>query len=304
MYVWAVVPQQPWKTEGVMRLLLSVFVCTYAGSLLASVVHFLRVGGAADPKWVLPLAALAFGCLLTALVLVSKPWRFEDVMRRLMWLLAFFYAGMAAGAWAQKLAGMAGTSVAQMVISALSFQGAAVLLAARLAREHGVSWREAFGLGNQWRHALVVGVVLACVFLPVGWGLQQLSAIVLSRLPHVDQPTEQQAVQALRIASAWSDRAVLGVITILLAPLAEEVLFRGILYSWIKHAGFPRLALWGTAAVFAAIHMNLMILVPLFVLAVVLTVLYERTGNLLAPVVTHSLFNALNFAMLYLVARH
>jgi membrane protease YdiL (CAAX protease family) len=38
--------------------------------------------------------------------------------------------------------------------------------------------------------------------------------------------------------------------------------------------------------------------VPLVVLALVLTALYERTDNLLAPVAAHVLFNALNFAEL------
>jgi membrane protease YdiL (CAAX protease family) len=38
--------------------------------------------------------------------------------------------------------------------------------------------------------------------------------------------------------------------------------------------------------------------VPLAVLALVLTVLYERTNNLLAPITAHVLFNALNFGIL------
>ena len=38
--------------------------------------------------------------------------------------------------------------------------------------------------------------------------------------------------------------------------------------------------------------------VPLAVLALMLTALYERTDNLLAPITAHVLFNALNFAML------
>ena len=49
----------------------------------------------------------------------------------------------------------------------------------------------------------------------------------------------------------------------LLAPVAEELLFRGILYPAIKQAGFPRLALWGTSLLFAAMHMNLVTFVPL-----------------------------------------
>jgi membrane protease YdiL (CAAX protease family) len=85
---------------------------------------------------------------------------------------------------------------------------------------------------------------------------------------------------------------------VLLAPVAEEVLFRGILYPAIKQMGRPRLALWGTSLLFAAVHMNVVTFVPLAVLALVLTVLYERTNNLLAPITAHVLFNALNFGML------
>ena len=116
-------------------------------------------------------------------------------------------------------------------------------------------------------------------------------------------PEEQQAVQTLRAASGALDRASLGVITILLAPLAEETLFRGVLYTWIRDAGYPRLALWGSSLLFALVHLNLVTFLPLLVLALILVALYERTGNLLASMAAHGLFNGLNFAMLYLLER-
>ena len=84
-----------------------------------------------------------------------------------------------------------------------------------------------------------------------------------------------------------------------LVPPAEESFFRGILYPWIKRAGFPRLALWGTALAFAATHSNLMSFIPLAAFALALTLLYERTGNLLAPIAAHAFFNAANMAKLY-----
>jgi len=40
-------------------------------------------------------------------------------------------------------------------------------------------------------------------------------------------------------------------------------------------------------------------LVPLFVLAVALTWLYERTDNLLAPIAAHSLFNIAGLIVFY-----
>jgi membrane protease YdiL (CAAX protease family) len=113
------------------------------------------------------------------------------------------------------------------------------------------------------------------------------------------KPQEQESVQTLQMAVTWLNRLALAVVTIVLAPAAEEMLFRGTLYPTIKQAGYPRLALWGTALLFAAIHLNLVTFVPLTVLALCLTILYERTDNLLAPITAHALFNAMNFIILY-----
>jgi hypothetical protein len=187
-----------------------------------------------------------------------------------------------------------------MIIAGLSFQGAALILIAHFVREHGVSWKEAFGLANNRRQAIMLGAILACLFLPLGMGLQWLSAQVMVHLPHLQlKPQEQEAVQTLQLAVTWFNRLALAGVTIVLAPAAEEMLFRGILYPWIKQAGFPRLALWGTALLFAAIHLNLVTFVPLTVLALGLTVLYDRTDNLWAPIAAHALFNAMNFVILY-----
>jgi membrane protease YdiL (CAAX protease family) len=82
--------------------------------------------------------------------------------------------------------------------------------------------------------------------------------------------------------------------------MAEEMLFRGILYQWCKRIGFPRLGLWCTSLIFAAMHSNLASFIPLLVLAVTLVILYERTENLIAPIAAHSTFNAINFTLLYL----
>jgi len=58
--------------------------------------------------------------------------------------------------------------------------------------------------------------------------------------------------------------------------------------------------LWGTAVIFAAIHMNVATFLPLACLALALALLYERTNNLLASITAHALFNGFNFTLLYL----
>jgi membrane protease YdiL (CAAX protease family) len=187
-------------------------------------------------------------------------------------------------------------------VASLSFQGAGLVLIARFLREHQVGWSEAFGFANQRRKAVLLGVIVALIFLPLGWGLQQASALVMTHVPHLNlEPEEQLPVHVLRVSMSWAGRIILGAAAILLAPVAEEILFRGVLYPAVKQAGFPRLALWGSVLLFAAVHMNLVTFAPLTVLALVLTALYERTNNLLAPITAHALFNALNFVTLFFI---
>jgi membrane protease YdiL (CAAX protease family) len=84
--------------------------------------------------------------------------------------------------------------------------------------------------------------------------------------------------------------------------VAEELLFRGVLFPGIRDLGFPRLAVWGNSLLFAGVHLNLATFLPLLLLARVLTRLYEKTGNLVSCITAHSLFNALNFLLLFLTS--
>jgi membrane protease YdiL (CAAX protease family) len=50
---------------------------------------------------------------------------------------------------------------------------------------------------------------------------------------------------------------------------------------------------------FGLIHFNLATFLPLFVMGVMLARLYETTGNLLAPITLHCIFNAVNFLLFF-----
>jgi membrane protease YdiL (CAAX protease family) len=271
-----------------------------------SVAQYAGTGGKTNPMLFYALAAVALICLVATLVLIGRPWRLETFTRRMAALVICAYGGLFLGLWVQRLsgAGEAEISIWRMSIATLSFQGAGLVLIARFLREHQTGWSEGFGFLNHRRQAVLLGLLAAVIFLPLGWGLQQASALVMTHLPYFKmEPQEQVAIHALRTSLSWGWRLAFGAAAVLLAPVAEEMLFRGILYPTIKQAGHPWLALWGTALLFAAVHTNLVTFVPLAALALVLTALYEWTNNLLAPIMAHVLFNALNFAAL-LVAQH
>jgi membrane protease YdiL (CAAX protease family) len=89
---------------------------------------------------------------------------------------------------------------------------------------------------------------------------------------------------------------------VVLAPLFEETLFRGVLLPVVaRHLGAP----WGvliSALVFAIAHLSLAELVPLSVLGVGLGVVRWQTGRLGASVCLHALWNGLTFLNLLLLA--
>jgi membrane protease YdiL (CAAX protease family) len=76
----------------------------------------------------------------------------------------------------------------------------------------------------------------------------------------------------------------------LLAPLTEELVFRGLLYrAWEAQWGwFP--AMLASSALFAVYHPNF---VPAFVAGIIYVCLYRRTGSIWAPIMVHAAFNIL-----------
>jgi len=294
-----VLTAKPWKTEALIRLLLSIFVGHILGAVVMAVLRFSGESHRIHP-WgfgVLAVGSMMFS--IAALVVLHRPWDLTRFARRFLAMLLCLYLGLTFGAFAQHFAGKpAGESMTlRAIVATLSFQGVALVFIWRFVREHQLRWREAFGFAVNWKIASLLGVAVACVFLPVGQFLQMVSAEIMLRF-HV-QPEVQPAVQALKNTVTWMDSVLIGVVAIGLAPPAEEMLFRGILYPVVKQAGYPRLSLWGTSVLFAAVHWNVATFTPLLLLALVLTLLYEKTGNLLAPICAHALFNALNFVIFY-----
>jgi membrane protease YdiL (CAAX protease family) len=236
-------------------------------------------------------------------MLSAKPWRGEAVLQFCGAQLLCFCLGLTIAGLLQK-AGLAAfqppDGFGAVLLGTLGFQGAAWLLILFFLRQHQVAWREALGVcGPRLPRALLLALLLAIAILPVAWGLQMISMDALTRAGW--PPEEQIAVTLLAGAKSWWLRVYLGVFAVVLAPVAEEFIFRGMLYPFVKQLGWPRLAWVGVSFAFALIHNDAATFVPLFVLALALTWLYEKTDNLLAPIAAHSLFNSANLVLLCLI---
>lgn len=83
------------------------------------------------------------------------------------------------------------------------------------------------------------------------------------------------------------------------APVVEELLFRGLVYGWIRE----RFGIWPgllvSSLIFSCVHGIPMLIPPLFVVGCFLAWLYEKSGSILPCMVMHAVFNGAMLAALY-----
>lgn len=159
-----------------------------------------------------------------------------------------------------------------------------------------------FGLDRlaPWRVAVwALGLVILAFVLA---GTANLCSVLALR----GQAEQQQLVQLFGDVVRQDNHLALAQIffaAVVLAPLGEEFLFRGFFYPLGKRYLGPLASGGVTALLFAASHFSLTALAGLFVLALCLTLAYERTGSLLVPIGMHALFNFTSLVVVYGQAR-
>ena len=85
---------------------------------------------------------------------------------------------------------------------------------------------------------------------------------------------------------------ITGVLACVVGPIAEELFFRGVVYSVLRQRTSRVVAMLISGTVFAAIHMTVVGFLPILVLGCLLADLYERTGSLASPLAVHILHNS------------
>jgi uncharacterized protein len=87
---------------------------------------------------------------------------------------------------------------------------------------------------------------------------------------------------------------------VVIAPIAEEILFRGYLYSKLRKYAPAWVAVILTSVLFGAIHGQWNVALDVFALSLVLCVLREITGSVWAGILLHMMKNALAFYVLFI----
>ena len=228
--------------------------------------------------------------------------------RELSWALAsvtllFLVASGLGGVVASSLglrrpaADVAAAWVLQTVLGALGFVGRRRLVSL------GVHMGEPGEpkAGARWvLHALWFGTVLVLVQAAVNTVVQLTARVVgWGELVRRIGLEEQRSLVALLLSSRGAWLVALLVLLVAVAPVSEELFFRGYLYCLLRRLGQvpPLPAAAASALVFAGLHAYLVHLPALWVVGVLLALWYERTGRLASAIGAHAVANVLTLAL-------
>ena len=89
--------------------------------------------------------------------------------------------------------------------------------------------------------------------------------------------------QLLYVGNFWLELAVIGVLT----PVAEELIFRGLIYRRLRWYTDAKWAIFLSAMIFAVFHGNLLQGIYAFAIGLLMAFVYEKYHHILAPVLIH-----------------
>lgn len=202
------------------------------------------------------------------------------------------------------------TAMAQMLIQAAIYAtmlivavGGPWLLRKRLKLPR---IRELIGLDRRptWRDA---GYALAST--PVYYGLLLVASLAVTIILGVvigtdstKQIMEQtQEIGFSRTGNSFAQLAVIFVALVVVPPVCEEILMRGLLFGRLRR----KLSYWPTAIIvsltFAVAHWQINVAIDTFVLSMVMCYVREKTGSIWGTIGMHVIKNGIAFVLLFLV---
>lgn len=171
-----------------------------------------------------------------------------------------------------------------------------------------ITWRHKarlkdLGLTRPDRPLLLAGVGTAALGLLVAYGASILIA-TLYRVITGDAIPEPQQIELHASRPSGLMLLGLGIVVVGIAPIAEEIFFRGFLFRGFKRWASPGIAMMLSSVAFGLVHLIPLVMVSTFLLGLLLASVVERKGSLTPAIVAHMLFNGVGFAVLLTTANY
>jgi membrane protease YdiL (CAAX protease family) len=209
-------------------------------------------------------------------------------------MIAVFFASEGFGLMVTGLAvvwlGLAKSDAQKLIGLETIALGAGVVLWLRYIRPAPLSifgkpasaWREiGFGLGVGVVALIANGTALRFASL--------LGKLILGHYPTIDS--------SLLRPQTVGQKILLGVVLVILAPICEELFFRGFVYGGLRRTLRPMPAALIAATAFALAHVYLLRMPSTFVLGFIFAMTYEHRRNLVPTMVAHAVNNGVVFVV-------
>ncbi len=183
-----------------------------------------------------------------------------------------------------------------LVLGVLLFQTLAILIAIRslVLRKYGLRWAD-LGLRSstpKWHRR---GFALALLLLPV---VAAINGLLVPQVTGADFHNPQLYAVAPN-GFSWPALLSMLIMAGFVAPLGEELVFRGLLFPWLRGRLGVATAPILSGLIFAILH-GVPILIPaLTAIGTALALLYHRCGSLWPVILAHGAFNGIMVVFLY-----
>lgn len=136
-----------------------------------------------------------------------------------------------------------------------------------------------------------IGIIIAMALAGQG-----VSMVIMNIINIISPATIKKYSEMVSGIELGKNNPLLIIFTVsIMAPLAEELLFRGMIYSTMRKAFGFWFTLVFSAIVFGAYHMNLVQFIYVIPVGIALGVIYEKTQTIWASMLFHLAFNSFSY---------
>ena len=155
-----------------------------------------------------------------------------------------------------------------------------------------------YGVGKEalgWRSfparlgcSMSAALLLASYFVRLVYGMV---AMAFGYRPSLQEITDRLDTQGLGFIASFIAVAII-------APFAEEIVFRGFIYGGLRSRFGVVAAIMGSTLFFTGLHFTVEQFIPIFALGLFLAWLYETSGSLFPGIILHATNNAISLLLL------
>ncbi len=164
-----------------------------------------------------------------------------------------------------------------------------------IVRRRGLGW-SALGFRRPPMLALLLApvIVIGQLIAAAIMNLLVFSLLGSFENPQVEGITGGQAF-------SWLNFGLMLLLAGVVAPIVEEVFFRGLVYGWLRAHAPLFIAVLLSAAIFAVAHVVPILIPALFVVGIILALAYELSGSLWLSILLHGLQNSLAVTLIFIL---